>query len=73
MSLWAKSYGAGIQMKPIKQNVCRVPFISYDFTKRNLIFGGHFLARRLEVKRFIRAYGKSIPMPKEEGALEVRR
>ena len=53
LSLWAKSYGAGIEMKPIylvKRLQGTIYFLRFYKTKFN--FGGILLARRLEVKRF---------------------
>ena len=45
-------------------------FLRFYQTKFN--FGGILLARRLEVKRFLK-YGKSIPRPRQEWALGVSR
>ena len=36
--LLMKSYGVTIQMKPLRQSFCMVPFVFQYFTKRNLGF-----------------------------------
>ena len=33
LSLWMKSYGVTIQMKPLQQYFCMVPFVFQYFTK----------------------------------------
>ena len=38
LSLWSKSYGVTIQMKPLQQYFCMVPFVFQYFTKENLGF-----------------------------------